>query len=149
MLPWAIARAVGLGRRPPPPVEGPVVLPASLLGDAHDRLAAGDRAGADEVLGAGAGLNEAHRQAVLDLCWRRRLSWRATSLWASGEDQREVHTLTVVDGGEAGLWLSGIDDEQAADPVVTLDPVRPSQVWQQILSLLPTASTSGSGAPRS
>ncbi len=52
MLPWAIARAVGLGRRPPAAVEGPVVLPASLLGDAHDRLAAGDRTGADEVLGA-------------------------------------------------------------------------------------------------
>ncbi len=96
-----------------------------------------------------AGLDHAHRQAVLELCWRRRLSWRATSLWASGEDQREVRTLTLVDGGQGGLWLSSVDDEQAADPVVTLDPVRPSQVWQEILSLLPTTTTSGSGAARS
>lgn len=55
----------------------------------------------------------------------------------------------MVDGGQAGLWLSSVDDEQASDPLVTLDPVRPSQVWQEILSLLATTTTSGSGAARS
>ena len=149
LLPWAIARAVGLGRRPPSPVEGPLMLPASLLSNAHDWLASGNRERAEEVLRAVAGLTDTDRRAILDLCWWRRISWRATSLWASGEHEREVRTLTVVDGGDAGLWLSSLDDERASDPVVTLDPVRPSQVWQEILRLLPPAVPAGSGAPRS
>jgi hypothetical protein len=71
----------------------------------------------------------------------RRLSWRVTSMWASSPTYVVSSTLLVVDGGEGGLWISEVDGEDET-PSVTLQPSRPSEVWEELLRLLPRSQAS-------
>lgn len=137
MIPWAIARAVGLGARPTPARTTDFVLPARVLDEAYTLLDAGDRTAAAALLTADGGLDGGETDTLLDLLSRRRMSWRASSRWAITEDDEQFRSVDVLDGGGAGLWFSSVADHEAADPLVTLQPTRPGQVWRRIVGLMP------------
>jgi hypothetical protein len=125
LIPWAVARAVGLGPRELPG-GGPLTVPAEELGTAAELLAAGDREGAATALGGFEG--------VLEVLTERRLSWRASSAWTAGDGERHLESVAVLDAGAAGLWLTRHEGEP---PIVHLEPVRPSAVWDRIVGLMP------------
>jgi EspG family len=126
LIPWAVARAVGLGPRELPG-GGPLSVPAETLGTAAELLAAGDREGAATALGDSS-------ERVLELLTERRLSWRASSAWTGPDGERHLESVAVLDAGAAGLWLSRHEGEP---PIVHLEPVRPSAVWDRIVGLMP------------
>ena len=135
LLPWTIAQLVGLGRRPPPPPVAPLRLPASLLDTVEEQVTAGQAV--DGALMAAQGLDQAQQAALVRLFQRRRVSWRASSVWAGTDGQQQTSNLAVLDGGEAGLWRVQVPDTEDPDPVFTLEPVRASMIWRGIVGLLP------------
>lgn len=129
VMPWAVARAVGLGPRDLP-AGGPLRLPAEALGRAANRLADRDEAGAGEAL---AELEPADRERLLALLRERRISWRASSAWTGQDGERRLASVAVLDAGVQGLWLT-----RHEDTIVNLDPVRPSAVWDRVVGLMPS-----------
>lgn len=67
----------------------------------------------------------------------RRMSWRASSVWADRAGHRHTGAISVVDAGPAGLWLVTVDDPAADDPMVELALIPASAVWRQLIELLP------------
>jgi hypothetical protein len=139
LLPWEIMRTVGLGPRARPAIETTLCLPAATLEGIEASLIAGDAEAADELLANTTDLGEAERAVAIDIVRNRRSSWRASSIWTEEEGQRTA-SVTVVDGGVAGLWLSTAS-EGDDDSIVCLEPVLPSAVWKHLVALVP-------GAPR-
>lgn len=137
LIPWAIARAVGLGARPAPARATPFLLPARVLDQSYALLDAGDRTAAATLLATDAGLDGGETDMLLELLRRRRMSWRASSRWAVREGEEQFRSVDVLDGGGSGLWFSSVDDHEAADPMVTLQPTRPGEVWRRIVRLMP------------
>jgi hypothetical protein len=133
LIPWAIARAVGLGPREQP-ARGPVVIPAEPLGIANERLAAGDGEGAAAALET---LSGEDRDALLALLRERRISWRASSVWTGADGEPRVGSVAVLDAGVEGLWLTRHDGEEP-DTIVHLEPVPPSAVWDRLTALMPS-----------
>lgn len=128
LIPWAVARAVGLGPRDKP--DSPALrAPAQVLGAAAERLADGEAA---EAL---AELEPEVRERLLAVLRERRLSWRATSAW-SDEEEQHVASVAVLDAGVEGLWLTRHEGEPP-DTIVHLEPVAPSEVWERVVSLMP------------
>lgn len=139
LLYWEIARLVGLGARPPVVVERSFSMPNSALEAVFGQLAGGDAAQADATLERETTLGAGERQAFLVLLLDRRISWRASSVWTS-ERGRETRTMTVIDGGDAGLWLSRVDGELGENPTIVLEPSRPSAAWRGLIELLPDSA---------
>lgn len=130
LIPWAVARAVGLGPRERP--DGPPLsVPAELLGAAAEQLAEGD------VAAAAAELEPETRERLLALLRERRISWRATSVWSDLEGERHVSSVAVLDAGVEGLWLTRHEGEPP-DTIVHLEPAAPSTVWDRVLALMPS-----------
>ncbi|MGH9179140.1 MAG: ESX secretion-associated protein EspG [Acidimicrobiales bacterium] len=135
-LPFAVAALVGLGRRPACPATGPVV---TTVADLDEIMAS--------VAGGGAARAARHARcrghpaaaAVLDLAAHRTHSWRAWSSWMDGRGAVVEAGLTVVDGGQRGLWrcVAGSDGEPGPGTELTLTPATPAEVWQALLGLLP------------
>ena len=145
LVAWEILRIVGLGARPQPSQREPLRVPAAALQAAIDRLMAGDDSGAEAALAAVGG--DAAR--LLELLRARRSSWRATSTWVDPEAGEQIASVAVVDGGESGVWLSRHEGDQA-QPIVVLEPVPASVVWDAIVRLLPAPPTDDDvGAARS
>jgi hypothetical protein len=138
MIPYELARIVGLGPRPRPATTDPIVVAASVL-EAAEGAAADLKRCRRLLTDAGAEQDEA--AIVAALMAGRRLSWRVTSMWASSPTYVVSSTLLVVDGGEGGLWISEVDGEDET-PSVTLQPSRPSEVWEELLRLLPRSQAS-------
>jgi len=138
LIPWALARAVGLGARPTPARTTNFVLPARVLDQAYTLLDSGDRTAAAELVTGDGQLASDDAETLLDLLSRRRMSWRASSRWALSETDEQFRSLDVLDGGGSGLWFSSVDDHEAADPLLTLQPTRPGQVWRRLVGLMPT-----------
>jgi hypothetical protein len=124
LIPWAVARAVGLGPRDKP--DSPALqAPAQVLGAAAE-------GGAAEALSE---LEPEVRERLLAILRERRLSWRATSVWSDSEEQH-VTSVAVLDAGVEGLWLTRHEGEPP-DTIVHLEPVAPSEVWERVVSLMP------------
>lgn len=139
LLYWEIARLVGLGARPPVGVEHTFSMPNATLEVVFAQLADGDAAAADATLQDETALTDDERRAFLVLLLDRRISWRASSVWTS-ERGRETRTMTVIDGGEAGLWLSRLEGEVSENPTVVLEPSRPSAAWRGLIELMPDSA---------
>jgi hypothetical protein len=131
LIPWAVARAVGLGPRERPE-GGPIAVPAEALGSAAERLATGDREAAEAAVSA---LDGADAERLVRLLAERRLSWRATSAWTDAGGERRLESVAVLDAGVEGLWLTRHDDDTAH-----LEPVPPSVVWARIEALMPAGA---------
>jgi hypothetical protein len=138
MIPYELARIVGLGPRPRPATRDPIVVAARTLEAAEAAAADSERC---RRLLTDDGTNHDEADVVAALMAGRRLSWRVTSMWASSPTDVASSTLVVIDGGDAGLWISDVDGEDETASV-TLHPSRPSQVWQQLLALLPRSQAS-------
>jgi hypothetical protein len=132
LLPWAIARAVGLGPREHGERE-PISVPAEVLGLAAEALWSGD---GEAAAAAVADCEPAAGARLLELLRERRLSWTATSKWTDEGGEEHLTSVAVVDGGAEGLWLSSHEGEPP-DAVVRLEPVRPSAVWERVVALMP------------
>jgi EspG family len=133
LIPWAIARAVGLGPRAQP--DGPPLrVPAVLLGAAAEQLADGGAAAALEEL------DPDERERLLALLRERRLSWRASSVWSDRPDSQRISSVAVLDAGVEGLWLTRHEGEPP-DTVVHLEPAAPSAVWDRVVALMPSPET--------
>jgi EspG family len=132
LLPWAIAREVGLGPRRMPE-RGAIAVPAEALGLAADRLAERDRDGAESAL---ADLDGESAETLLALLTERRLSWRASSAWTELGGDRRVESVAVLDAGVEGLWLTRHEGDPDS-PTIHLEPVPPSVVWDRVVDLMP------------
>ena len=139
LLPWAILRAVGLGPRARPKLDRPIALASSALDEAFERYAAGDREAAEATLEQ-SGLGPDEQAVFLELLRNRRLSWRASSIWTDAELGERIGSVTVIDGGDSGLWLVDHDDDPL-DPRVSVAPTRPSEAWKRIVELMPRPAT--------
>lgn len=53
---------------------------------------------------------------------------------------RETRTTTVVDGGEAGLWLSRVEGALGENQTIAQEPSRPSVAWRGLIELLPDSA---------
>ncbi len=140
-LPWALALTVGLGSRPRPPINAPVELRSSALDRAADLVAEGNRDGALATVSADVDMSRDHAAAVTELLERRHISWRASSVWTAMDGREQTRTVTVVDGGTAGLWFSWSPaqetTEPAEDPPVTLTPTTAKETWSRLVDLFP------------
>jgi hypothetical protein len=139
LLPWEIMRTVGLGPRARPAIDTKLCIPAATLEAIEAFLIGDDPAAADELLTQTTDLGEAERAVAIDIVRNRRSSWRASSIWTV-EGGQETASVTVVDGGISGLWISTASDGED-DSIVCLEPVLPSTVWKRLVALVP-------GAPR-
>jgi hypothetical protein len=133
LLPWAIARAVGLGPRERPH-EDELVVEAEALGLAAEALAAGDE---DAAAAALASFDPGVREVLPAVLRERRLSWTATSSWAAADGEPRLSSVAVLDAGAEGLWLTRHEGEPP-DTTVHLQPVPPSVVWERIVALMPS-----------
>jgi hypothetical protein len=124
LLPWAIARWVGLGPREHGE-RRPITVGAEAFGIAGDAVERGDEEAARAALD---GLDE----RVLAVLRERRLSWRATSAWSDARGEH-VSSVAVLDAATEGLWLTHHDGDD-----VHLEPVPPSRVWEAIDGLMPS-----------
>ena len=133
LIPWAVARAVGLGPRQTP--EGPALqAPAEALGAATLAIGEGDADGAREALTV---LEPAAVERLLALLRERRVSWRATSTWKGHDGAPRLSSVAVLDAGSEGLWLSRHEGE-SPDTIVHLEPAAPSAVWDRVVALMPS-----------
>jgi len=133
LIPWAVARAVGLGPRETP--EGPALaVTAEALGTAVGEVAEGDAERSQEAL---AELDPEARERLLALLRGRRVSWRATSTWTGQDGVQRLTSVAVLDAGAEGLWLSHHEGE-TPDTIVHLEPAAPSAVWDRVIGLMPS-----------
>lgn len=134
LIPWAVARTVGLGPRERAAWDGPIELSASALETALSFLAAGEPERADEELAASTSLDDDGRAVLVALLVQRRLSWRTVSVWEDGAGEQHMSSIAVVDGGDGGLWFSEHLHTDRDDPTIRLRPADPSDVWDQIVA---------------
>ena len=138
-LPLTLFGLAQVGRRPVPRREGQVTLRQADLDAAGQAAEARDVAGLEAAL-TRAGLEDPWRAAFARLLLERQGSWRLSGGWADAEGNKHLGSLTVVDGGKAGLWRVRLPpDADPNDPNVpiTVTPVAPSTVWKELLALLP------------
>lgn len=133
LIPWAVAKAVGLGPRPEPEFATAFELRASALQLAIDLLAKQDVESAVAEFEPATDLNAVEQQLLWAILLQRRLSWRAFS--TSGETL--IASVQVIDGGESGLWFSEHLEPESADPLVRLEPTTSGAVWERIVALVP------------
>jgi EspG family len=145
LIPWAVARAVGLGPRDEANFDGRLELTGRSLQLALDRLTKGDVEKADDELLRTTSLDASEREVLCKLLVDRRLSWRAFSVWHNAAGEPEVVAVAVVDGGESGFWLSSHEPPGADDAVVVLEPTSAGEVWERIVALVPLPVPTGAG----
>jgi hypothetical protein len=145
LLPWEIMRAVGLGPRAHPPIDTRLCVPAATLEGVEQHLIAGDREAADALLRRTTEFDEATRGVVIEMVRLRRSSWRASSIWTDDDGPR-AESITVVDSGDGGLWISTAT-EGADESTLCLEPVLPSTVLGRIVGLVPGAPAAPDDIP--
>jgi hypothetical protein len=145
LVPWAVARAVGLGPRQENEFDGRLELPAASLQLALDRLGKGDVERADGELMRTTSLDATERDVLCKLLVDRRLSWRAFSVWHDAAGEPQVVSVAVLDGGDSGFWLSSHEPPGADDAVVVLEPTSAGEVWERIVALVPLPVPTGAG----
>lgn len=127
-LPWVLAREVGLGPRPEPVLEEPLILTVAAIEAAERALGAGRE---DEALAALGGVGRA--ETVLALLRDRRSSWRVTVGFAS-EDGETTRSTAALDAGSHGLFLTEAIDLDGA-PAVGLHPAGSEDAVDALLGL--------------
>jgi hypothetical protein len=138
-LPLTLFGLAQVGRRPKPRRPGSVTITVADLDTASKAAEARDADGVEAAL-ARAGIEEPWRAALKRLMLERERSWRLAGGWSDQKGNKHVGSLTVIDGGQAGLWRVQVpEDADPNDPAVpiTLTPVAPSTVWKELLALLP------------
>ncbi|MGH9245813.1 MAG: ESX secretion-associated protein EspG [Acidimicrobiales bacterium] len=127
-----LLRYLRLGPRRPPAWTTPISVPASVLPEVATAPAVtfGDGVGAL----VGAGMTEDEAETVAYVLLERRLSFRATSLWAPGPGESASRTVTVVDGGKMGVWFSEPD---LSSGTTTLTPTTVPAVGDALVGLIP------------
>jgi hypothetical protein len=76
------------------------------------------------------------------LTQRRRLSWRAFSVWEDAAGEPQVRSVAAIDGGESGLWLSRHEEPATDASLVRLEPTTAGAVWERIVELVPLPEAS-------
>jgi hypothetical protein len=138
-LPITLFGLAQVGRRPVPKREGHVTLKQADLDAAGKAAEAKDADGVEAALRK-AGLEDPWLAAFKRLLLERQGSWRLSGGWADAKGNKHLGSLTVIDGGQAGLWRVKVpDDADPNDPnlAITVTPVAPSTVWKDLLALLP------------
>jgi hypothetical protein len=138
LLPSEIMRAVGLGPRDSPFIDTSLCAPAATFARLEKLIAANDGTAAYAML-AVAGFDEAQQTILIKLMLDRRSSWRASSIWTDDSGER-IETVSVLDGGESGLWLTTHELDEGSEQMICLESVPPSTVWHRIVGLMPGAS---------
>ncbi len=144
LIPWQVARSVGLGPRADHTVDAPITVSVEAFQQALDRFADGDQAGALELLELSA-LEPTQAAALTQLIYDRRLSWRAFSILYGEGEPSVISGVAVIDGGDSGLWFSEHEDGENGAATIRLTPARPSEVWDRILALIPQPVATESG----
>jgi hypothetical protein len=150
LVPWAVSRAVGLGPRAEPGTDVALELRGGVLQMVLDRLSKSDTEGADRELEQYTSLDETERRLLIKLFLERRLSWRAFSVWQDDDGEPQSIGVSVVDGGESGLWLSDwpeYEPNPSEQTIVRLEPTSPSAVWDRVVGLVPLPTTAGMDGP--
>jgi hypothetical protein len=138
LLPWQVARTVGLGPRTHSRQTEPLEFRAKSLDAALGKLWKGDARGAAKQLGKDPGLSEAERDVLMELLMLRRLSWRVASSWDDDDGEPLGTIIGVIDGGDAGLWFSlHLGDGSTENTVIRLTPTEPSEVWEKLVEAVP------------
>jgi hypothetical protein len=135
LIPFTIARIVGLRRRPVPPGRSMIRMPASVYTSIQDRV--GSSAGLDGRNPQGIASPEATLEAILR---QRLMSWRATSAWRDETGQRVTVNVNVTDAGEAGFWRARVEEPESPDPMLLVEPSAARDVWAGLTGLLPRRS---------
>jgi hypothetical protein len=138
-LPLTLFGLAQVGRRPAPKRPGSITITVADLDAASKAAEAKDADGIEAALQK-AGLEEPWRAALKRLMLERERSWRLAGGWSDAKGKKHLGSLTVIDGGQAGLWRVQVpEDADPQDPAVpiTLTPVAPSTVWKELLALLP------------
>ncbi len=146
LIPWQVARSVGLGPRPRSRRLEPLEFRALTLDGALAHIAAGDLDAAAAKLGADPGIDDTGRNVLMELLLLRRLSWRAVSMWTTEDGEKHAEGVAAIDGGDAGLWLSDRTSDATDKAVIRLEPTESSVVWDRIVNLVPYPVGTDAGA---
>jgi hypothetical protein len=150
MLPWALARTVGLHRSAVPEWRADLSqlrVPAELVDGALSAVAdvpATDAPSAEaavrRVLDQAGRLPHDELQALAEVLLALRVFWRVAASWVEPTDERVTRSLAVLDAGAAGYWRH----EQPAPPAdaeageeVLLTRRSATEVWRELVDLLP------------
>ena len=142
-LPWEVARLVGLLDRPAPTHRAPVRVRAAAFDGVAGVVAGLPRpevATADVralLAAAHPGTGRDVIDAVTALVVGRRGSWRVTARWRAPAGWTH-QDLTVLDGGDAGLWARTLDGDDAV-----LEPLPAGEVWRRLAALYPRPGSTG------
>ncbi len=137
LIPWQVARSVGLGPRPRSRRSDPLEFRAATLDAALAEIAKQDLKAAAAELGTDPGLDDTARDMLMELLLLRRLSWRAVSLWKDDGGEKQAAGVSAIDGGDAGLWLTNHTSADTKQAVIMLTPVESSDIWDRIVGLVP------------
>jgi hypothetical protein len=96
----------------------------------------GNVRGAAKELGKDPFLSDPERAVLLELLLQRRLLWRASSIWNKADGEEDAAIVSVIDGGEAGLWVTHRVDGWGGK-VICLTPSDADQVWDKLGGLVP------------
>lgn len=134
LLPWTLAKLVGLGPRPRP--DGVILRLAREDLDRVLRAAVEDPASVRDVIGDDPPAVAA--RAMQDLAAALQGRWRVELRWVGERGERAVEAIDT----ERGLWLI----EPATGDDVTLRAIAPTLAWRLLVRLLPTALETDPGA---
>lgn len=150
LLPWALARTVGLHRaaaaeRQPdlPSLRVPAGLVDSALSAVAD-VPVTDAEAAEhavrQVLEQAGPPPEDARQALAGILLGLRVFWRVVAGWVEPPGERVARSLAVLDAGAAGYWRrdqpAATGDPGAGDEVL-LTHLSAPEVWRELVDLLP------------
>lgn len=114
LIPFTIAHAVGLRRRPAPPDRQAIRVPVAAF-------RAGQPGGPPSA-----------PPELAAIVRQRRTSWRAMAAWRTPAGEPVTRTLHVTDAGPAGLWRLRVEG-----PNLLVEPSTVRHVWRALAELLP------------
>lgn len=125
-----------IGPRPEPGCDHPVVVPVDVLPAVA--AAPGPVDGDDGVAALeAAGLTPDDARTAVLVVLERRVSWRVTTVWATGPGTTASRDLTMIDSGPMGWWF--VDTDTDTDPdagTVTLTPTAAPAVARRLGDLI-------------
>jgi hypothetical protein len=137
-VPLVLLDVLGFGERPPPEDERPLRVPGPVLRAGWAAAATGsDERIVLAALAGSAALDPGDRARFARLLAERRSSWRVTVAYAAAGGELRQGSLTVVDAGAAGCWVSEPLDPADPEAGAILSPRRSSAIWHDLLELIP------------
>ncbi|MGI8938873.1 MAG: ESX secretion-associated protein EspG [Iamia sp.] len=127
-----LCRWLGVGPRPDPDCDHPIVVPVDVLPAVASTESEIDGTDGVAALEA-AGLDHDDAETAVLVVLERRVSWRATAVWAAGPDTAGSRDLTVIDGGRMGWWFADPDPDAGT---VTLLPTSAAAVARRLGDLI-------------